>query len=120
MALIGPEKYSTVSLLLRAGLLVISVFGFSQPRLLEAAPIVFEATTLTSGGCGATLSGNNFYFDGTITYNACSGRQVSVGILWPLPEQATYNSPVVTGSIDVPGAPGRLPVAYGGGQPPLY
>lgn len=124
MSLLTPPNRFTAASIFRAGLFVLFFLGFLQPVALKADPIVFQATTLRSTGCGASVSGDNFSFDGIFESlgNGCGGRIANVGIDWPDPGQplpCCYD-PVVTGYVNVPGGPGRLAVAYGGGQPSLY
>ncbi len=111
------------SLLSRLGFPIFLLVGSFGTPVLEADPIVLEATTLSSGGCGARVSGDNFVFDGIFTQlgNGCGGRIMNVGIdNWPVPGTQTYFNPPVTGTITGPGIPDRLAIAYGGGQPSLY
>ncbi len=99
----------------RAGLLALLYMSFSHPTALSAAPIVLQATTLTSVGCGPTLTGDNFSLDG-VGYNAanqgCGGRIEAVGI--------GQQTPLV-GTLNVPDNPGRFAIAYSSAyQPSLY
>ncbi len=124
MTFFTPPNRFTAASIFRAGLFVLFFIGFLQPVALKADPIVFQATTLTSSACGVSIAGDNFDVNYEYGQNSCGGRPVSVGIpLLPLPparSSYTYEPFLVTGTVDVPGAPDRLAVAYGGGQPSLY
>lgn len=66
----------------RFGLFLLFFLGCFRAVPLKAAPIVLQATTLRSDGCGAEVSGVGFDFNGIFTDlgNGCGGRVVPVGI----------------------------------------
>ena len=104
------ESLVTGTSMLRAGLLALLFMSFSHPTALRAAPIVLQATTLTSDGCGSTISGDNFSLAGDFAMPSCVGRIAPVGIA----------GQSLAGILNIPENPGRFALAYGPYQPSLF
>lgn len=105
-----------------AGVLLVILIGLTRPSTVQSAPIDFQATTVISNACELIISGTNFSIEQMAPPGmGCGGRDAPVGVpALPLPGQATFFNQPAYGTVDVPGIPVRVAMAYGGGQPDLY